>query len=90
MKAGSIRVEFEDLALADFGLQVVTCQRVKKELVEGILESFATPGGRRLDDDSNGTWHGFSQYSLGAAPALGADQGGLNESDARDLLVQRR
>ena len=39
VKAGSTRVEFEDLALADIGLQVVTCQRVKKELVESILES---------------------------------------------------
>ena len=34
-----IRAELDDLGLADLGVQVVTCQRMKPDLVEGILES---------------------------------------------------
>ena len=67
VRAGSIRAEVEDLALADLGLQMVTCQRMKKELVEGVLESLCdawreTLGRRQQRDmgrilsDSLGAW----------------------------------
>ena len=39
LRAGSMRVELEDLGVADIGVQVITCQRVRTELVEGVLES---------------------------------------------------
>ena len=88
LKAGSIRAELDDLALADLELQVVTCQRMKPELVEGILENLCdiwreTLGRRQLRDMGR-----VLGDSLGAAPALDGD-GGLSESDARVLPVQR-
>ena len=39
LKHTSIRVEVDDLGLADLGMQVVTCQRMKPDLVEGMLKS---------------------------------------------------
>ena len=87
VKAGSIRVEIEDLALADIGLQVVTCQRVKKELVEGILESLCDTWRETLGSRQQRDMGRFLSDSLGAAPALGGE-GGLSESDARVLPVQ--
>ena len=88
MKAGSIRVEFEDLDLADIGLLVVTCQRVKKELVEGISGSLCDTWRETLGRRQQRDMGRFLSDSLGAASALGGE-GGLSESDARVLLVQR-
>ena len=79
VKAGSIRVEFEDLALAHVGLQVVTCQRVKKELVEGILESLCDTWRETLGRRQQRDMGRFLSDSLGAAPALGGE-GGLRIS----------
>ena len=39
LKHTSIRAEVDDLRLADMGVQVVTCQRVEPDFVEGMLES---------------------------------------------------
>ena len=39
LKHTSIRAEVDDLGLAELGVQVVTCQRMKPDLVEGMLES---------------------------------------------------
>ena len=83
VKAGSIRVECEDLALADIELQVVTCQRVKKEL-ESLCDTWRETLGRRQQRDMGR----FLSDSLGAAPALGGE-GDLSENDARVLPVQR-
>ena len=87
VKAGSIRVELEDLALAGLGLQVVTCQRVKKELVEGMLENLCDAWRETLGRQQRDMERNLSD-SLGAAPVVGGE-GGLSESDARVLPVQR-
>ena len=88
VKAGSIRVELEDLALADLGLQVVTCQRVKKELVEGMFENLCDAWRETLGRRQQRDMGRILSDSLGAAPVLGGE-GGLSESDARVLPVQR-
>ena len=88
VKAGSIRVEFEELALADLGLQVVTCQRMKKELVVGILENLCDTWRETLGRRQQRDMGRILSDSLGATPVLG-DAGGLSESDARVLPVQR-
>ena len=88
VKAGSIRVELEDLALADFGLQVVTCQRIRKELVERMLENLCEIWRETLGRRQQRDMGRILSDSLGAALALGGE-GGLNESDARVLPVQR-
>ena len=88
VKAGSIRVELEDLALADLGLQVVTCQRMKKDLVEGMLESLCDTWRETLGRRQQRDMGRILSDSLGAAPVLGGE-GGLSESDARVLPVQR-
>ena len=88
VKAGSIRVELEELALADLGLQVVTCQRMKKELVVGILENLCDAWRETLGRRQQRDMGRILSDSLGAAPVLG-NEGGLSEGDARVLPVQR-
>ena len=86
VKAGSIRAEIEDLALADLGLQVVTCQRMKKELVEGILESLCDTWRETLGRRHQRDMGRILSDSLGAAPVVGG--GGIHlRADDGDLSV---
>ena len=88
LKHTSIRVEVDDLGLADLGVQVVTCERMKTDLAEGILESLCDSWRETLGRRQQRDMGRVLSDSLGARPALGGDAG-LSESDARVLPDQR-
>ena len=88
VRAGSIWAELEELALVDSGLQFVMCQRMKQELVEGMLESLCDALWETLGRRQQRDMGGILSDSLGAAPVVGGE-GGLRESDALVLPVQR-
>ena len=83
VRAWSIRAELEDLALAE-----LTCQRMKKELVDGMLESLCDAWRETLGRRQQRDMGRILSDSLGATPVVGGE-GGLSESDARVLPVQR-
>ena len=73
LKHISIRVEVDDLGLADLGVQVVTCQRMKTDLVEEIPGSlFDSWRERHSDDDNNETCGVFSVTALRLAVIQGS------------------
>ena len=77
----------DDLGLADLGVQVVICQRMAPDLVEGMLESLCDSWRETLGRRQQRDMGRVLSDSLGAAPALDGDAG-LSESDARVLPVQ--
>ena len=90
LKAGSIRAELDDLALADLGLQVVTCQRMKPELVEGILESLCDTWRETLVRRQQRDMERALGDSLVAAPALDGNGGAQRERRACPSCTARR
>ena len=67
LKHTSIRAEVDDLGLADLGVQVVACQRMKPEgMLESLCDSWRETLGRRQRRDMGRVL----SDSLGACPAL--------------------
>ena len=86
VRAWSIWAELEDLALVEFGSQMVACQRMKKELIEGMLESLGDAWRETLRRRQRRDMGSILSDNLGAAPVVDGEEIRLRADDG-DLSV---
>ena len=81
VRAWSIWAELEDLALVEFGSQMVACQRMKKELIEGMLESLGDAWRETLRRLQRRDMGSILSDNLGAAPVVDGEGVHLRADD---------